>query len=69
MHGSDAVPKDCLEFVVFEKHLSDTLGRWRLHGKIDVPWLSTQNTIVKTSKDNQESKENKDDEKESVSTT
>lgn len=32
--GSEELPKDCLEYVVYEKHLSDEYGNWRIHGKI-----------------------------------
>lgn len=34
MHGSPTVPKDCVDYVVFEKHSTDTEGRWRIHGKL-----------------------------------
>merc|ERR1712088_890429 len=39
IHGSESVAKDVLEFVVFEKHLSNTYGSWRLHAKIVPEWL------------------------------
>ena len=39
IHGSEHVAKDVLEFVVFEKHISNTYGRWRLHAKILPDWL------------------------------
>ena len=34
IHGNPYVAKDVLEYVVFEKHLADTYGKWRLHHKI-----------------------------------
>lgn len=34
IHGNPNVAKDVLEYVVFEKHLADTYGKWRLHAKI-----------------------------------
>jgi len=34
IHGNPHVSKDVLEYVVFEKHLADTYGKWRLHSKI-----------------------------------
>lgn len=34
IHGNPYVAKDVLEYVVFEKHLADTYGKWRIHGKI-----------------------------------
>merc|ERR1719384_502385 len=39
IHGSETVAKDVLEYVVFEKHLSNTYGTWRLHAKIVPDWL------------------------------
>ncbi|XP_053695632.1 probable 39S ribosomal protein L45, mitochondrial [Sabethes cyaneus] len=39
MHGSEAIVKDCLEYVVFEKHLSNEYGVWRLHEKIVPDWM------------------------------
>ena len=39
IHGSEVVAKDVLEYVVFEKHLSNIYGLWRLHSKIVPDWL------------------------------
>ncbi|XP_046382686.1 probable 39S ribosomal protein L45, mitochondrial [Ischnura elegans] len=39
MYGSETVPKDVLEYVVFEKHLSNQYGVWRLHDKIIPEWM------------------------------
>jgi len=39
IHGSETVAKDVLEFVVFEKHLSNLYGTWRLHSKIIPDWM------------------------------
>lgn len=39
MHGSEVVTKDVLEYVVFEKHISNEYGKWRLHDKIIPDWL------------------------------
>lgn len=38
MHGSEILAKDVLEYVVFEKHLSNEYGKWRLHDKIIPDW-------------------------------
>jgi len=38
MFGNELTPKDVLEYVVFEKHLSNIYGSWRVHGKIIPPW-------------------------------
>ncbi|ENN71516.1 hypothetical protein HUJ04_013279 [Dendroctonus ponderosae] len=39
MHGSEILAKDVLEYVVFEKHLSNQYGLWRVHAKIIPTWL------------------------------
>ena len=33
--GSPDVPRNVLEFVVFERHIVHPYGRWRIHGKTD----------------------------------
>lgn len=38
MHGSEILAKDVLEYVVFEKNISNLYGEWRLHAKIIPPW-------------------------------
>ncbi|XP_047511304.1 probable 39S ribosomal protein L45, mitochondrial [Pieris napi] len=38
LHGSEILAKDVLEYVVFEKHLSNVYGNWRVHGKIIPDW-------------------------------
>uniref|UniRef100_A0A2I3RZR6 Large ribosomal subunit protein mL45 n=2 Tax=Pan TaxID=9596 RepID=A0A2I3RZR6_PANTR len=38
MYGQEDVPKNVLEYVVFEKHLTNPYGSWRMHGKIVPPW-------------------------------
>ncbi|ODN05012.1 putative 39S ribosomal protein L45, mitochondrial [Orchesella cincta] len=40
-HGSEVVAKDVLEYVVFEKHLANQYGEWRVHGKIIPEWAPT----------------------------
>lgn len=39
MHGSEILAKDVLEYVVFEKHLSNEYGSWRLHDKLIPDWM------------------------------
>jgi large subunit ribosomal protein L45 len=34
IHGSENVVKDVLEYVVYENFLTNSLGQWRIHGKI-----------------------------------
>lgn len=39
MHGSEILAKDVLEYIVFEKHLSNVYGKWRLHHKVIPDWM------------------------------
>ncbi|XP_045669734.1 39S ribosomal protein L45, mitochondrial isoform X2 [Ursus americanus] len=48
MYGQEDVPKDVLEYVVFEKHLVNPYGSWRMHGKIIPPWAPPKQPILKT---------------------
>ncbi|XP_074834923.1 large ribosomal subunit protein mL45 [Carettochelys insculpta] len=48
MYGGEQVPKDVLEYVVFEKHLVDPYGSWRLHDKIVPAWAPPKEPIIKT---------------------
>ena len=50
MYGSESLIKDCLEYVVFEKHIVEEYSRWRIHGKIIAPWLPKQDSILRTIK-------------------
>lgn len=38
MYGNELTPKDVLEYVVFEKHLTNLYSTWRIHGKIIPHW-------------------------------
>merc|ERR1740131_759496 len=42
IHGSETVAKDALEYVVFEKHLANIYGTWRLHSKIIPDWAPSR---------------------------
>lgn len=48
MYGSEQVPKDVLEYVVFERHLPNPYGLWRLHGKIVPAWAPPKDPIIQT---------------------
>ena len=48
MHGSESTVKDVLEYVVFEKHLTNPYGTWKIHGKIIPDWLPPRDPILKT---------------------
>ncbi|XP_018416095.1 PREDICTED: 39S ribosomal protein L45, mitochondrial [Nanorana parkeri] len=41
-------PRDVLEYVVFERHLVNPYGAWRMHGKIVPAWAPPKELIVKT---------------------
>ena len=38
--GSENHPFEMVEYVVYEKHLSNEYGTWRIHGKIVPEWSS-----------------------------
>ncbi|XP_039111211.1 39S ribosomal protein L45, mitochondrial-like [Hyaena hyaena] len=48
MYGQEDVPRDVLEYVVFEKHLVNPYGSWRMHGKVIPPWAPPKQPILKT---------------------
>lgn len=48
MHGSEILAKDVLEYVIFEKHLANEYGKWRIHGKIIPDWLPPKDPTART---------------------
>ena len=48
MYGNENLIKDVLEYVVFEKHVSDEYGRWRIHEKIIPSWMPPREPLHKT---------------------
>lgn len=50
MHGSEILAKDVLEYIVFEKHLSNEYGQWRLHEKIIPDWMPPRELPPRTMK-------------------
>ncbi|XP_003222531.2 large ribosomal subunit protein mL45 [Anolis carolinensis] len=48
MYGGEQIPKDVLEYLVFERHLVNPYGQWRLHGKIVPAWAPPKEHIIKT---------------------
>ncbi|XP_013919762.1 PREDICTED: 39S ribosomal protein L45, mitochondrial [Thamnophis sirtalis] len=48
MYGSEQIPKDILEYAVFEKHLLHKTGQWRLHDKIVPSWAPPKDPLIKT---------------------
>ncbi|KAG8446885.1 hypothetical protein GDO86_014367 [Hymenochirus boettgeri] len=47
MCGSEE-PRDVLEYVVFERHMVNPYGTWRMHGKIVPSWAPPKEPIEKT---------------------
>ncbi|XP_068205123.1 large ribosomal subunit protein mL45 [Palaemon carinicauda] len=48
IHGSEVVARDVLEYVVFEKHVANLYGTWRIHDKIIPDWMPPRQPIRKT---------------------
>ncbi|NXS82165.1 RM45 protein, partial [Erpornis zantholeuca] len=48
MCGGEEIPKDVLEYVVFERYLVNPHGAWRMHGKIIPEWAPPRDPILKT---------------------
>ncbi|KAF6211412.1 hypothetical protein GE061_011924 [Apolygus lucorum] len=48
MHGSETIPKDVLEYVVFERHMANKYGRWRIHDKIIPDWMPPKEPSLRT---------------------
>ena len=46
--GSPTLEKTVLEFVVFERHLTNPYGSWRLHDKIVPEWAPPPEPIVRS---------------------
>ncbi|KAL7287603.1 hypothetical protein TKK_0018250 [Trichogramma kaykai] len=46
--GSPVLTKDVLDYIVFEKHLSNQYGVWRMHAKIIPTWMTSQISLPKT---------------------
>ncbi|GJQ66003.1 putative 39S ribosomal protein L45 [Trypoxylus dichotomus] len=56
MYGSEILAKDVLEYVVFEKHLANEYGIWRIHDKIIPDWMPAKEPSSSTYKNIVESK-------------
>lgn len=48
IQGSEVVARDVLEYVVFEKHVANTYGTWRIHDKIVPDWMPPRQPIRRT---------------------
>ncbi|CAG5075523.1 Similar to mRpL45: Probable 39S ribosomal protein L45 [Cotesia congregata] len=61
IHGSEIVKKDVLEYVVFEKHIANQYGTWRIHAKIIPPWMPEKEHAKRTYVLQPESPDDEDD--------
>ncbi|CAH2054087.1 unnamed protein product, partial [Iphiclides podalirius] len=48
LHGSEILAKDVLEYIVFEKHLANMYGTWRIHAKIIPDWAPPKDPSMLT---------------------
>ncbi|KAL6446370.1 hypothetical protein ACFW04_001152 [Cataglyphis niger] len=60
IQGSEILRKDVLEYIVFEKHLANEYGVWRIHGKIIPSWMTSTDIaegtyVLKDSKEKDDS--------------
>ena len=46
--GGENKVRDVLEYVCYEKHLSDGYSRWRIHGKIIPEWMTPPHHVLRT---------------------
>jgi large subunit ribosomal protein L45 len=46
--GSEKLPKDVLEYVVFERYLTNFYSSWRMHEKIEPVWLPPKQEILRS---------------------
>lgn len=47
-YGDEKLVKNVLEYLVFEKPLTNQYGVWRLHDKIIPPWTEAKMPIIRT---------------------
>lgn len=69
MHGSEIIAKDVLEYVVFEKNISNMYGEWRMHDKIIPTWAEPKqpsNTTYRYVEPNVEEEPAKEEDKQEV---
>jgi large subunit ribosomal protein L45 len=48
MFGDPDQARDVLEYVVFEKHIANVYGQWRVHGKVVPEWMPSRGALHKT---------------------
>ena len=47
-YGSETLPKDVLEYVVFERYLTNPYSSWRLHDKIEPTWAPPKSPVLRS---------------------
>ena len=52
IYGSESVLRDVLEYIVFEKRLSNIYGQWRVHEKILPSWIKPKDYSLLSSRAN-----------------
>ena len=62
MYGSEHLVKDVLEYIVFEKHIVNEYGRWRVHAKILPKGTGTREPLITTIRKPKETKPKDKDE-------
>jgi len=48
MFGNETIPKDVLEYIVFERVLTYSYSQWRVHSKITPSWLPPTDPLLYT---------------------
>jgi hypothetical protein len=48
MFGNETVPKDVLEYIIFERVLTFPYSQWRVHSKIVPSWLPATDPLLYT---------------------
>ena len=69
MFGNEDLVRDCLEYVVFENHISDTNGVWRVHDKLTPEWSTKAPPIIRTMRQPNMEDDVVDEEQKQVATT
>ena len=48
IYGDEQVVKNVVEYLVFENHVANIYGKWRVHGKIIPDWMPPRSPIPQT---------------------
>jgi len=55
IYGSRDIPQDVLEYVVFEKQISEEFGNWRIHAKLIPNWVTNRLVYRRTLREKSQS--------------